>query len=114
MHPKSTSKKDNLFAASRFVLPEHREMYLRVKEAQTRYVPPELDADELAELSGRIWQASQEKAEIKITYYDGLGEKQVKGHVAHTDPVTHRVKIRTAEGVEWVPYAHLLRVDTLS
>ncbi|UFJ42009.1 YolD-like family protein [Brevibacillus humidisoli] len=110
MGRKAVSKKENLFAASRFVLPEHREIYLQMKQEQVFYVPPQLDEHQRAELASRLWQAFQEKQEVEVTCYDRRGPRQVRGVILHMEQVTRRIKLRTDQGTEWISVDHLLDV----
>jgi hypothetical protein len=110
MREKTVSKKENLFAASRFVLPEHREMYVRIKAEERRYVPPQLDEEQQAELSEEIWRAVQTGCGVYVTYCDGEAPRQRFGHIAHIDPGSGRLKLKTAEETLWIPFARLLQV----
>lgn len=105
------SKKDNLFVSSRFVLPEHRELYARIKEQERRYVPPELDSDQLAELSEQVWQAFQTGTALTLTYYDGTQPSRLSGYVVHIDQVQQRIKLRTDTGMHWLSFSALLKAD---
>lgn len=53
------SKIDDLFTSSRFVLPEHRELYLEMQEEQKLAPRPEIEEDELAEMNFRIYDSVQ-------------------------------------------------------
>ncbi len=107
------SKKENLFAASRFVLPEHRELYLQLKEEQIRYIPPALDEQEKAELSQRIWEAYQAKKAMRLVYYDGREAQELQGLITHIDQAARRVKIGTMQGARWVSFDALLEAKRL-
>ncbi len=111
MRRPSVSKKENLFAASRFVLPEHRELYLRMKAEEARYVPPALDEEQRAELSLRVWQAFGERRPIHLVYYDGTAPQRIAGLPVHLDQAQRRVKLRTDEGTKWIRLADLLEVE---
>ncbi|WP_245552901.1 YolD-like family protein [Brevibacillus massiliensis] len=82
MRDKPTSKKENLFAASRFVLPEHRELYLRIKAEEARYIPPTLDDEQRAELSEQVWQAFRDKCSVTVTFFDGRMMQRHAGIIA--------------------------------
>lgn len=110
---KTISKKENLFAASRFVLPEHRELYLQLKEEQIRYVPPVLDEDEKAELSQSVWEGMQEQKTMRLQYYDGRVSQEIRGFVTHIDQAARRLKMNTLQGVKWISFDGLLEVERL-
>lgn len=111
MREKTVSKKENLFAASRFVLPEHRELYLRIKEEQARYTPPQLDEEQHAELSERIWSAFQQKKGISVTYYDGKAARRCAGRVMHVDQAAARLKLAAGEQMLWLAFSQLIDVQ---
>lgn len=112
MRDKTVSKKANLFAASRFVLPEHRELYKQIQEEQKRYVPPVLDEEERAELSGRIWEAYQQKQQIAITYFaPGIGERRGVGCITHIDQAQGSLKLAGAGGIVRIAFEVVLGVD---
>lgn len=111
MRDKVVSKKANLFAASRFVLPEHREMYMRIQEEQKRYIPPELGCEERAELSGRIWEAYQQKQLVDITYFvPNSGERREMGHITHIDQAQSSLKLAGAKGTVRISFDVVLGV----
>ncbi|MFD2371185.1 YolD-like family protein [Brevibacillus sp. GCM10020057] len=111
MRETRVSKKDNLFASSRFVLPEHREWYARIKEEERRYVPPQLDLDQLGELSERVWQAYQTGSGLTLTYYDGHEPRRLSAHVVHIDQEKRRIKLRTDGEIHWIAFARLLQAE---
>jgi hypothetical protein len=111
MRNKTVSKKQNLFAASRFVLPEHRELYLRLKEEQLRYVPPDLDEERRAELSEQLWNAFQERREAVLTYYDGDAARKRSGVIAHVDQAAGRIKLKTEGETLWIAFSAVLDVQ---
>ncbi|REK62985.1 MAG: YolD-like family protein [Brevibacillus sp.] len=111
MKEKRVSKKDNLFAASRFVLPEHREMYLRIKAEERRYIPPELDEEQLAAVSEQIWKAFQTGDVVSLSYYDGEAAHRLSGRVVHIDPASRQLKLKSGEKTLRIPFARLLDAE---
>ncbi|MED4581826.1 YolD-like family protein [Brevibacillus choshinensis] len=114
MRETRVSKKDNLFASSRFVLPEHRELYARIKEEERRYVPPQLDQEQLGEMSERVWQAFQTGSGLTVTYYDGQQPRRLSAHVVHIDQEKRRIKLRAGTDIHWISFARLLQVELAS
>ncbi|WP_134684484.1 YolD-like family protein [Brevibacillus migulae] len=108
MRNRTVSKKQNLFAASRFVLPEHRELYLQIQEEQRRYVPPELDEQQQAEISEQLWTAYQEREQLRLTYYDGTFARERRGIILHVDQGTRRLKLQTDEETIWIRFSAVL------
>ncbi|USG67688.1 YolD-like family protein [Brevibacillus ruminantium] len=111
MREKRVSKRDNLFVASRFVLPEHREMYTRMKSEERRYVPPERDEEQQAILSGRVWEAWQARREIMLIYYDGERARKLTGSISHVDPSLGKMKLQAEGRTIWIRFSSLLEVE---
>ncbi|MCR8995586.1 YolD-like family protein [Brevibacillus sp. 7WMA2] len=111
MKNKPVSKKENLFATSRFILPEHRELYLRMKAEQERYCPPNLDEEDRASISATLFQGLQQKRLLTLRYYDDTGEKCMIGHALHVDPVSQRLKLQTKHGVSWISCQTILAAE---
>lgn len=110
MRNRTVSKKENLFAASRFVLPEHRERYLQLKQEQHRYVPPEWDEEQRAEMSEQLWIAYQEHQQLRLAYYDGTIARERRGMIIHVDQGAHRIKLQTDEQTLWIRFSAILGV----
>lgn len=114
MRDKTVSKKENLFMASRFVLPEHRELYVRMKAEKIRYIPPELDEEQQAEVSEIIWRAFHMGDSVAVSYYDGRTEQRRIGRVAHVDSADRRIKLNGASEIIWIPFAQMLRAQLVA
>lgn len=95
------------------MLPEHRELYLRLKEEQLRYTPPILDEQEKAELSQRVWEGFQQKATMRLVFYNGQEASEVRGLIAHVDLGARRLKLTTLGGVRWIAFEQLLQAESL-
>lgn len=64
------SKIENMFAASRFVLPEQRELYLHVKEDEKLVTMPFLKNDELESFLYMITDSAWEDYAVIVTWWD--------------------------------------------
>ncbi|MFI8715454.1 YolD-like family protein [Brevibacillus brevis] len=111
------SKKENVFVASRFVLPEHREMYLQVKEDDKLETMPILEQDELESFHYLLRDAGREDYGVAITWWrhkkNNLGTTcKMFGKVEWIDMNTRRVKLLTVEDVQWIPLDNITDVKT--
>ncbi|MGG1662860.1 YolD-like family protein [Brevibacillus sp. NRS-1366] len=102
------SKVENVFAASRWVLSEQRELYLQMKEDEKLVRMPELEQDELESFHYQLRDAGRENYAVTITWWkhkkDSLGTTCVMwGKVEWIDMNTRRVKLLTDEDVQWIP-----------
>ncbi|MFC8686295.1 YolD-like family protein [Brevibacillus porteri] len=115
MREKRVSKKENVFVASRFVLPEHREMYLQVKEDEKLVTMPIVEQDELESLNYVICDSARADYAITVTWW-----KQVKGSlgtictmwgvVKWFDQNGRRIKLVTDEDSQWISMDHITAV----
>lgn len=91
----------------RFVLPEQRELYLRMKEDEKLVHMPVLEQDELESFQYIIRDSAREDYAITVTWW-----KQVKGELGTTcsmwgtvkwiDTTERRIKLANDEDVQWV------------
>lgn len=65
-----SSKIQNLFGSSRFVLPEQRAAYLQYKEDQKLMPKPILEGDQLASIDYLIRDSAREDYAITITWWN--------------------------------------------
>ncbi|MED4570295.1 YolD-like family protein [Brevibacillus agri] len=101
------SKIDNMFAASRFVLPEQRELYLQVKEDEKLVPMPVIEQDELENFHYTIRDSGREDYAITVTWW-----RQVKGNlgsncsmwgiVKWVDQQGRRIKLVNDTDVQWI------------
>ncbi|MGG4447655.1 YolD-like family protein [Brevibacillus porteri] len=115
MREKRVSKKENVFVASRFVLPEHREMYLQVKEDDKLVTMPIVEQDELESFNYLLRDAGREDYGVTITWWhhkkNNLGTVcKMFGKVEWIDMNTRRVKLLTDEDVQWIPLDNITDV----
>ncbi|WP_342405637.1 YolD-like family protein [Brevibacillus sp. FSL K6-2834] len=101
------SKIDNMFAASRFVLPEQRELYLQHREEQKLEKMPVLEEDELASFQYLIRDSAREDYAITITWWQPVKEDLGKtysmwGVIKWMDQNSRRVKLVNDEESRWI------------
>jgi len=113
---KSVSKKDNLFAASRFVLPEHREMYLEMKREQALVPQPIVAEDELDRFNRILYDSLQRGEPVTVRYWvpvrRDLGEiRSVSGRVKRMDAANWQIKIASDEHVTWIAASRIVAVS---
>lgn len=109
------SKIDNLFTASRFVLPEQREAILQLKEDQKLVPQPILEEDELAEINFRIIDSIQYDYAVAIKWWrstkGALGVyDQAWGWVKTIDHVAKRIKLVSDEDYWWIPMDKIVSI----
>ena len=109
------SKVENIFGASRWVLPEQRESYLQLKEDQKLISQPVLEQDELESFQYLIRDSAREDYAVTITWWQstrgGLGKKySMWGVVKWIDPQGRRVKLVNDEESQWIPMDYITDV----
>lgn len=113
---KSVSKKANLFAASRFVLPEHREMYLEMQREQALVPQPLVEEDELNRFNRILYDAFQRGESVTVRYWvplrRELGEiRAVAGRVKRVDAANRQIQLGSDEGVSWIAVNRIIEVS---
>lgn len=101
------SKVDNIFAASRWVLPEQRASYLQLKEDQKLILQPVLEQDELESFQYLIRDSAREDYAVTITWWQpakgDLGNTcSLWGVVKWIDQQGRRIKLVNDEEVQWI------------
>ncbi|XOS92601.1 YolD-like family protein [Brevibacillus laterosporus] len=111
MKNKPVSKKENLFASSRFILPEHRDLYLRMKAEQERYCPPDLDEEERATISAILFQGLQQKRLLTLRYYDDKENNVLSGMLCMLILCHNDLSYRHRTGCLWISYQTILAAE---
>jgi hypothetical protein len=109
------SKIENMFAASRFVLPEQRELYLQMKEDEKLVPLPEHEQDELESFHYQLRDAGREDYAVTITWWQHKKNNRgttctMWGKVDWIDLDSRRVKLLTVEDVQWIPMDTIIDV----
>ncbi|MGD8190130.1 YolD-like family protein [Brevibacillus ginsengisoli] len=109
------SKKDNLFTASRFVLPEHREAILQLQEDQKLVVQPILDEQEMESIHFQVMDSARHDYAVTITWWRHVKEQRgmtcsFEGVVKWIDSQARRIKLENDGEIEWIPIDHITGV----
>jgi len=101
-------KIDNLFAASRFVLPEQREAYLEHREDEKLIPQPTLEEDELQEIAFQIQDSIQFDAAVAVSWWKATKGKMgttesAWGWVKKIDVANRQLKLVNDEDFWWIP-----------
>lgn len=110
------SKIENIFAASRFVLPEQRELYLQLKEDQKLSPQPTLEEDELANFHYLIRDSAREDYAVTVTWWNHEKENlgtfcSMWGVIKWIDPNSRRIKLANDESVQWIDMDKIVKVN---
>ncbi|WP_411502960.1 YolD-like family protein [Brevibacillus centrosporus] len=101
------SKVENVFAASRWVLPEQRELYLQIKEDEKLVPMPVIEQDELEAFQYLIRDSAREDYAITLTWWQSvkgdLGTtSNMWGIVKWLDQNGRRLKLVNDEESHWI------------
>jgi YolD-like protein len=101
------SKIESVFAASRWVLPEQRALYLQMKEDEKLIEQPSLEQDELEAFQYMIRDSGREDYAVTVTWW-----RPVKGNLGTTctmwgvvkwiDQQARRIKLVSDEDSKWI------------
>lgn len=111
------SKIENMWAASRFVLPEQRELYLQHREDAKLVKMPVLEQDELESFHYIIRDSAREDYAVTITWW-----KPTKGELGTTcsmwgvvkwvDQNARRVKLVNDKESQWIHMDQIVDIRT--
>jgi len=101
------SKIDNVFGASRWVLPEQCELYLQLNEDEKLVHMPVIEHDELESFHYLIRDSAREDYAITVTWWqpvkDELGNTcSMWGVVKWIDQNGRRIKLVNDENSRWI------------
>ncbi|KQL45276.1 hypothetical protein AN963_24740 [Brevibacillus choshinensis] len=101
------SKIANVFAASRFVLPEQRELYLQIKEDEKLIQQPVPEQDEMESMQYLIRDSAREDYAITVTWWQSVKGELGKscsmwGTVKWIDQNGRRIKLVNDEEWQWI------------
>lgn len=101
------SKIDNIFAASRFVLPEQRALYLQHREDQKLVPQPVIEEDELASFQYLIRDSAREDYAVTVSWWNQVNGEigsvcSMWGVVRWIDLNARRIKLVNDEEFQWI------------
>lgn len=101
------SKVENIFGASRWVLPEQRAAYLQLREDEKLVPMPMLEQDELESFHYLIRDSAREDYAVTITWWQPLKGELGKncsmwGVVKWIDQNGRRIKLVNDEETQWI------------
>jgi len=114
-----SSKKANIFGASRFMLPEQREAYLELLTERELIPQPQLEEDEWAEIQRSLRESMQEQTPVAIRWWKqtkgALGViEESAGWVQRVDTAHQQLKLIQEEQVQWLQLKTVLQIRGLS
>ncbi|EJW14660.1 YolD-like family protein [Paenibacillus alvei] len=102
---------NGIWEGSRFILPEHREMWLSSQYESTRRQRPTLDEQEWEQIGDRLQQAMRDRETITLQMYDPFEQCQLTAQVIDIDPQGRRVKLLLDGEKQWVSIDDILNVQ---
>lgn len=104
-------RKNLLWESSRMFLPEHRQSLLNQRKETERFLPPELDEQQLEEFSYLLQEAFEQEQPILVTYVGDYEAEQFCGFIDKIDPLQHFMQLSNGSMVRKVPFQLLLGVE---
>lgn len=107
------SKKDDIFGSMRFVLPEHRAVYVEHLEDQKLVPLPILEEDEIQEINELIRESIHSNQAVMVSWWKStkgaLGiVEEASGLIQKIDAIQQRIKLVSNEDVHWIHMNQLL------
>lgn len=111
------SKVDNVFGASRWVLPEQRASYLQLKEDEKLISQPVLEQDELESIQYLIRDSAREDYAVTVTWWQPVKGELGKtcslwGVVKWIDQHARRIKLVNDEESQWISMDKITAVSS--
>lgn len=109
------SKIANVFAASRWVLPEQRELYLQTKEDEKLVSMPTIEQDELESFHYMIRDSAREDYAVTVTWCQPVKGDigtfcSMWGAVKWIDQQRRRIKLVNDEESQWISMDKIISV----
>lgn len=99
---------NGLFESSRMILPEHREAWLTHIQEQKRRVKPELDEQEIQQISEILGESYSSSCTVDLVIFNPFNDELVSGVVVGLDVPTRRVKLMLDEEYRWISLAEIM------
>ena len=107
------SKKDDIFGSMRFVLPEHRALYVEHLEDGKLLPLPILEEDEMQEINNMMHESIHSNQAVKVSWWRSTKGTmgiidEASGWVQKIDTDNRRIKLMNQEEVHWINMNQLL------
>ena len=108
-------KIDNLFEASRFILPEHKEGYLEWRRRENLIPQPIIEEDEYTEMCFQIQDSIQFDTAVTIHWWSATRVKMgviesAWGWIDKIDTHSQQLKLKNDEEYWWIQLSKIISV----
>ncbi|MEK4113206.1 YolD-like family protein [Paenibacillus sp. FSL M7-1414] len=103
---------NGLFESSRMILPEHREAWLAHIKEQKRRVKPELDEQEIQQISVTLGESYSSSCTVDLVVFNPFDDVHVSGVVVGLDVPARRVKLMLDDDIRYIPLAEIISAST--
>ncbi|MET3831048.1 hypothetical protein ABIC86_002514 [Paenibacillus sp. DS2363] len=103
---------NGLFESSRMILPEHREAWLAHIQEQKRRVKPELDEQEIQQISVILGESYSSSCTVDLVVFNPFDDVHVSGVVVGLDVPARRVKLMLDDDIRYIPLAEIISAST--
>lgn len=97
--------------SSRMMLPEHVQALVQLSINENRRERPELDEQQIEELSCQLQEAIESKTPVEITLFGEFGNRIVVGIVTRIDAQIMRVRVEYEKDYDWIPVGDILELS---
>lgn len=110
-YSKLTPGKNIIWESSRMMLPEHKAYLIDRRERLEDKERPQLDPQQLEQLSETMEYAINQQVEVSITVFSPRENLSYKGVILKIDPQLRRIKLLAEEKPYWIKLEDILEID---
>ncbi|WP_140413565.1 YolD-like family protein [Marininema halotolerans] len=93
------------------ILPQHEDALWERRRHQEVFIAPNLDEDELEQMSRRVRWAMEEERPIMITVAERYGPETFCGFIERVLLQEQVIKIRNGREIRWIPFPSIIGVE---
>ncbi|MCE5168478.1 YolD-like family protein [Paenibacillus profundus] len=93
-----------LWEGSRFIMPEHREAWMKQQHEQNRQPRPVLDEQEWEQIGHLLQRSMEDREPVELDLFDPFERREEIGVVVDIDMIGKRVKLLQDDVSRWESY----------
>lgn len=105
---RSRLKDNGVYETSMIIMPEHREAWLAQCEQQKRRGKPDLDDQEIQQISEVLVESYSSSCTVDLVLFSPFDDEHVSGVVVGLNKSHHSVKLMLDEEYRWISLAEII------
>ncbi|MCY9513338.1 YolD-like family protein [Paenibacillus apiarius] len=104
---------NGIWEGSRFIMPEHREAWVKRQHGQNRRPRPTLDEQEWEQIGHLLQRSMEDREPVALVLFDPFERCEEIGVVADIDMLVRRVKLLQDDVSKWIKVDDIIKVVTI-